>query len=47
MNKKRIRLSPVELTLVLFMLLSLVLSFLQTRQEERRRKQLAASRARS
>ncbi|HEY7122605.1 MAG TPA: hypothetical protein VH540_01520 [Ktedonobacterales bacterium] len=42
MNKKRIRLSPVELVLVLFLVASLVLSFLQTRQEERRRKLLAA-----
>lgn len=45
MNKKRIRLSPVELALVLFLLLSLVLSFLQMRQEERRRRLLAARHA--
>jgi hypothetical protein len=43
MNKKRIRLSPVELALVLFLGFSLVLNFLQTRREERRRRQLAAS----
>lgn len=39
MNKNRIRFSPVEVMLVVFLLVSLVLGFLQARREETRRRQ--------
>lgn len=39
MNKNRIRFSPVEVMLVVFLLVSLVLGFLQARREEARRRQ--------
>jgi hypothetical protein len=45
MNKKRIRLSPVEVALVLFLVFSLALNFLQMRREERRRRLLEARHA--
>jgi len=38
MNKYRIRFSPVEVMLVVFLLASLVLGFLQARHEEVRRR---------
>ncbi len=38
MNKGRIRFSPVELILVVFLLASLLLGFLQARREELRRR---------
>ena len=41
MTKKRIRLSPVELVLVIFLVASLLLAFLQARREEVARAQRA------
>ncbi len=34
MNKKRIRLSPVELALIVFLGVSLLLNFIQARRQE-------------
>ena len=41
MDKKRIRMSPVEIVIVVFLVLSLLLGFLRARREEtaRRRRQ--------
>ncbi len=39
MNKKRIRFSPVEVTLVAFLVASLLLNFIQTRRQETARQQ--------
>lgn len=41
MNKKRIRLSPVELALILFLAVSLLLNFLEARRQETLRAQRA------
>jgi hypothetical protein len=46
MNKNRIRFSPVEVVLVVFLLLSLVLGILQARREEAARRQRQAGEAR-
>ena len=39
MNKKRIRLSPVEFVLILFLVVSLLLNFLEARRQEALRAQ--------
>jgi len=43
MNKTRIRFSPVELTLVAFLVVSLLLNFIQTRRQEAARQQRASA----
>lgn len=45
MNKKRIRLSPVEFTLILFLVVSLLLNFLEARRQETLRAQRAQIKA--
>ncbi|HEU5199843.1 MAG TPA: hypothetical protein VFU32_09410 [Ktedonobacterales bacterium] len=44
MNKKRIRLSPVEFALILFLGVSLLLNFLEARRQETLRAQRARTR---
>jgi hypothetical protein len=44
MNKKRIRLSPVEFALILFLGVSLLLNFLEARRQEALRAQRAQAR---
>ena len=44
MNKKRIRLSPVEFALILFLVVSLLLNFLEARRQEALRAQRAQAR---
>jgi hypothetical protein len=46
MNNRRIRFSPVELVLVVFLVFSLLLGFLQARREEIARQQRAGTRER-
>ena len=46
MNKNRIRFSPVEAVLVVFLVLSLLLAFLQARREETARQQRDVAKAR-
>jgi hypothetical protein len=44
MNKKRIRLSPVEFALILFLVVSLLLNFLEARRQETLRAQRSQTR---
>lgn len=44
MNKKRIRLSPVEFALILFLVISLLLNFIEARRQETLRAQRAQAR---
>lgn len=46
MNKKRIRFSPVEVVLVVFLVFSLLLSILQARREEIARRQRSVAKVR-